>query len=129
KTGSTIGKTCIVPENTPLMTINPQLIVLKNIKINNRFLHYLISSDLFKLLFLIEQTGSTTPTISQEKINNFPVIIPNESEQKEIVSFLEFELDRISNLKGKLLESIEKLKQYKQSLISEAVTGKFDVRN
>jgi type I restriction enzyme S subunit len=127
KTGSTIGKTCIIPSNVPEMTINPQLIVLKNIQLNNKYMYYLTTCKYFKKLFSTEQTGGTTPTISQEKINDFCVLIPQKIEQEQIVSYLDektSEIDKTIELENK---KIELLKEYRQSLISNVVTGKIKV--
>lgn len=128
KTGSTIGKTSIVPSNVPEMTINPQLVVLKNIKIDNRFLYYQTTCDFFKISFFVEQTGSTTPTISQEKINNFPLVVPSKIEQQQIVEYLDNRTKEIDDLMSLEQKKIEVLKEYRQSLISEIITGKIDVR-
>jgi type I restriction enzyme S subunit len=128
KTGSTIGKTSIIPKDTPLMTLNPQLIVLKEIKSNHRFFYYQTICDFIKRSFEVEQTGGTTPTISQEKVYMFPVLEPSLPEQQQIVEFLDqktTEIDTTITLENK---KIDLLKEYRQSLISEVVTGKIDVR-
>jgi type I restriction enzyme S subunit len=128
KTGSTIGKTSIIPVNVPDMTINPQLVVLKRIKINNEFLFYQTTCEFFQNYFLVEQTGSSTPTISQEKINNFPILIPPIYEQHQIVQYLDETTKEIDDLVSMEQKKIDLLKEYRQSLISEVITGKIDVR-
>lgn len=127
KTGSTIGKTCIIPDNVKEMTINPQLIVLKNIKMYNRYMFYITTCRYFKQLFFNEQTGGTTPTISQEKINDFFVVNPPISEQEQIVSYLDEKTSQIDKTIDIEKKKIELLKEYRQSLISNVVTGKIKV--
>jgi type I restriction enzyme S subunit len=127
KTGSTIGKTSIIPENTPEMTINPQLVVVKNIKIHNKFLYYQTTCDFIKKSFYVEQTGSSTPTISQEKINNFPILKTSFQEQQQIVDYLDKHTREIDDLVQLEQNKIELLKEYRQSLISEVITGKIKV--
>jgi len=129
KTGSTIGKTTIIPDKTPKMTINPQLIVLKNLKILPKFLYYQTVCKFIKESFKVEQTGSTTPTIAQEKINNFPILKPPSQEQQQIVDYLDNETTKIDKLVDIESKRIVLLKEYRQSLISEVVTGKVDVRD
>ena len=124
KTGSTIGKTSIIPENVPEMTINPQLIVLKNIKIYPKYLYYQTVCKFIKESFDVEQTGSSTPTISQEKVKTFPILEPPISEQQQIVEFLDEQTELIDKNISIEERRIELLKEYKQSLISEVVTGK-----
>ncbi len=129
KTGSTIGKTTIIPDSTPKMTINPQLIVLKNITILPKFLYFQTICKFIKESFKVEQTGSSTPTITQEKINNFPVLELPIQEQKQIIDYLDKETSKIDKLINIETKRIVLLKEYHQSLISEVVTGKVDVRN
>jgi type I restriction enzyme S subunit len=127
KTGSTIGKTSIIPNCVPEMTINPQLVVLKEIKIIHKYFYFQTVCEFFKKSFFVEQTGSTTPTISQEKINNFPVLIPTREEQNQIVSFLDSKTKEIDDMVSMEQRKIDLLKEYRQSLISEVVTGKIKV--
>ncbi|RKU16586.1 restriction endonuclease subunit S [Candidatus Poribacteria bacterium] len=56
-------------------------------------------------------------------------IVPPFGEQKQIVDFLEHKNNQIDDLIAAEQRKIELLKEYRQSLISEAVTGKIDVRN
>lgn len=127
KTGSTIGKTSLIPSGVPKMTINPQLVVLKEIKIDNKYFYYQTVCEFFKKSFLVEQTGSSTPTISQEKINGFPILIPCTEEQQQIVEHLDSKTKEIDDLVQLEQKKIYLLKEYRQSLISEVVTGKVKV--
>ncbi|WMI65527.1 restriction endonuclease subunit S [Aestuariibaculum sp. YM273] len=129
KTGSTIGKTAIITENTPEMTLNPQLVVMKEIKLLPKFLYFLMTSNYFQGYFKVYTAGGSTPAISQEKINNFKIAYPSWDEQQKIVDLLEKTESRIENLSIKLNKEIELLKEYKTALISEVVTGKVDVRD
>lgn len=56
-------------------------------------------------------------------------IIPPFREQTEIANFLDQKTRQIDELIAAEQRKIELLKEYRQSLISEAVTGKIDVRN
>jgi type I restriction enzyme S subunit len=129
KTGSTIGKVALIPKDTPEMTLNPQLIVLKNIKVHSAFLYYTMTSDYFQANFKIYTAGGSTPAISQEKINNFRIMYPPVEEQIEIVNYLDEECGRVEIITKKVNSEIDFLKEYKTALISEVVTGKVDVRN
>ena len=129
KTGSTIGKTAIIPSGTPEMTLNPQLVVFKDIKLNPVFLYYMMISNYFQGYFNINTAGGSTPAISQEKINNFKITFPNIEEQTQISYFITKKESEIKSLITKAKQEIELLKEYKTALISEVVTGKVDVRN
>lgn len=128
KTGSTIGKTAIIPSGTPEMTLNPQLVVLKDVKLNPLFLYYMMVSNYFQGYFSVYTAGGSTPAISQEKINNFKITFPSELEQLEISNFISQKESEIKRIISKTQLEIELLKEYKTALISEVVTGKVDVR-
>ncbi len=66
--------------------------------------------------------------LTKEKLLNIPVLIPSIDEQNQIVEFIESENRKINNLINKQSKLIEKLKEYRSSIISHAVTGKIDVR-
>ena len=60
---------------------------------------------------------------------NIYTIFPPKQEQTQIVNFLDRKTQQIDELISAEGQKIELLKEYRQSLISEAVTGKIDVRN
>ena len=62
-------------------------------------------------------------------VEDFRIPIPTYQEQKEIANFLNQKTKQIDELITTEHKKIELLKEYRQSLISEAVTGKIDVRN
>ena len=94
-----------------------------------RFISYFLNSQVFK-----NQSGLfLTSTINQltiNTLNNFLISFPTEErEQAQIANFLDRQTQQIDELIAAEGRKIELLKEYRQSLISEAVTGKIDVRN
>ena len=94
-----------------------------------RFISYFLNSQVFK-----NQSGLfLTSTINQltiNTLNNFLISFPtDEREQAQIADFLDHKTEQIDELIAAEQRKIELLKEYRQSLISEAVTGKIDVRN
>ena len=59
----------------------------------------------------------------------FPILIPPLNEQQEIVTYLDSKVANINQLCQAERSQIEKLKEYKQRLISDVVTGKVKVTN
>lgn len=55
--------------------------------------------------------------------------VPEIKEQLEIVKYLDNQTSKIDTLISKLQIQITKIKEYRQALISSAVTGKIDVRD
>ena len=58
------------------------------------------------------------------QFDEIPLLLPSEKEQSEIVSFLDKKLEKIDKSILRELQKIELIKEYKQALISEVVTGK-----
>lgn len=90
---------------------------------------------LFKSSFYINALQSTSNMVRDGqamRYSNFvqvPLYVVPLSEQKEIASYLDekcADIDRLIDLKQ---QKIEKLKEYKKSIIYEAVTGKLDLCN
>ena len=67
-------------------------------------------------------------SITQGILKDIYSWLPPVHEQDLIVEYLDNECKKISLLKAKQIELIEKLKEYRSSIISHAVTGKIDVR-
>lgn len=60
----------------------------------------------------------------KDKLINIKLIYPSLSEQKEIVSYIEQNTEKIDKAIAQKQQEIEKLKEYKATLIDSAVTGK-----
>lgn len=127
KTGSTYGKSCYV-QNLPMeATINPQLIVFKNIKINPKLFSYILQTTLIKNQCELAVVGGTIPTMSQKKIGNFLIKIPSyRKDQDYIANYLDSKCAKIDSIKKNIEAEIEALKQYKRSVITETVTKGLD---
>ena len=72
---------------------------------------------------------STVDSLRRPMFLDFPVAVPPMDEQSSIIDVLINKQKLIDNSIEEIISSIKKLKEYRQSLISEAVTGKVDVRN
>lgn len=72
---------------------------------------------------------STIQNISAEKYANLQIPYVDKIEQKKIIQQVSKIINSIEEYKINIVKKIEELKLLKQSLISEVVTGKIDVRN
>lgn len=73
--------------------------------------------------------GSTIPTFSQTKNLNFSIPLPPNEETELIMIFIQNQMNLIDKTQKSNEIAIQKLQTYRQSLISETVTGKIDVRD
>lgn len=121
KTGSTFGKSAFVKNLPQKATINPQFVLLNNFKCNNLYLSYVIAYDDIQMQINSEIVGGAIPTLSQEKIANFVVLLPqNYAEQKAIATAL----SDIDSLIDALDKKIAKKKLIKQGAMQQLLTGK-----
>ena len=74
-------------------------------------------------------TGAAQPKLTSERLMNITIIVPSLPEQIQIANFLHHKTKQIDELRSNEQRSIELLKEYRQTLISEVVTGKIDVRS
>lgn len=91
------------------------------VNINGKFLFYYLSNNFQKE---IEQSNakSTVDSVRLPMIQNFPIAKPSLMSQKTIVNFLDEKTAKIDATIEREKQHIEKLKEYRQTLISEAVT-------
>ena len=125
----TLGKTVFIDKDIGPATINPSMILLKNVSCNPKFLYYFLCSSFTLKNIELLNSQTAVPMISQEQANNFRIIIPNKDEQDKIVKFLDENIRVIEQTISKIQENIDLLEEYKTSLIHHAVTGKIDVRD
>lgn len=126
----TIGKLLFI-ENLPGPTsLNSHLLVLRPTDNSYipKFLYYQLMTELFQVHIELNKTGTTFYGITQEAMGRFKILLPSINEQNKIVNFIEKSNTQIDNLSTMILKQIDNLKEYRQSIISEAVTGKIDVR-
>lgn len=84
--------------------------------------------EAFKDVIANNANSATLAILNQSQTKSLLFTRPNLADQQSIVDYVKSKLGSLSKIESELLNSIAKLKLYKQSLISEAVTGKIDVR-
>ncbi len=99
--------------------------IVYDTKSNNcRFIHKLLLSQAFIEVVNSSTYGAKMPRANSDFINNIYVQIPPLSEQQSIANYLDQKCSEIDELISIKQQKIEKLKDYKKSLIFECVTGK-----
>ncbi|MCI6816181.1 MAG: restriction endonuclease subunit S [Treponema porcinum] len=127
KTGSSYGKSSIVTNLPEKATINPQLAVLKNILINRYYLNTVFQTQFARNQYEDFVLGTSIPTFSQEKLNNFILPLPPLAVQNAIVEKLEQVLPLVDAYENAILQK-EELKsalpdKVKKAILQEAITG------
>ncbi|WP_289022825.1 restriction endonuclease subunit S [Desulfobacter postgatei] len=103
------------------------IIRLKQRTFNSHFLFRLISDIGFIETLKLDSVGSTMDNINSSIVGNLVFPIPPYQEQNQIVSHIETQSAKIDRAIAIQAQMIEKLKEYKATLINAAVTGKIKV--
>lgn len=124
----TVGKLALIDELPDSASLNSHLLVLRPLfnRYDNHFLYYVLSSLEFKNYFQKVSIGSTMDSLSQEKMGEFIFALPNINEQNSISRYLDKKTAQLDKAKALLEEQIQKLKDYRASLIYETVTKGLD---
>lgn len=103
-----------------------EFIVLKQAKVPS-YIKYLMLSNWFVTIVNNSTYGTKMPRANADYIKNVYITVPPTEEQQQIAYYLDKKCVEIDDLIKLKEQKIEKLKEYKKSLIYEYVTGKKEV--
>ena len=109
KTGSTVGKVAYVDKLICKTTLNPQVVVLKDIKCDNYILSVIMSTRKIQNKIQRITVGGAVPTLSQVAMGNIFISLPAAKEQEKISKFISLLDERITT-QNKIIEDLKKLK-------------------
>lgn len=126
-TGAKTGKVSLAVLNDQEVYINQHLCLIRSLPtIVPRFLALALHSGIGKTYFYLQQYG-LKEGLGLADVKNALVTLPPLNEQNNIVNFVETEIKKYSEIIELNLLHIERLKEYKSTLINSAVTGKIKV--
>lgn len=96
--------------------------------LNPYFVKFLIMSSFFQDQIQQEATGSTAQGIKASKLHKLKIIKPSLEEQEQIVKYIGLKNHETNQAIAKIEKEIELIQEYRTTLISDAVTGRIDVR-
>lgn len=128
-TGASIGRCCVVNISEE-MNVNQHVCIIRPTqKILPEYLNLVLQSNVGQVQIKLGTTGGNREGLTFEAIKEFVIPLPDLKEQGEILSTVQSSLNRYYELENLNTMQIDKMKEYRQSIISEAVTGKIDVRD
>lgn len=96
---------------------------------NPKYLYYITRTKVFLKWGEAYMTGAAgQKRVPSKFVKNFSIGLPTLSEQNNITAFIERKLENIDLFINGQLKCIDFLKEYRKTLISDAVIGKIDVR-
>ncbi|MDA8234354.1 MAG: restriction endonuclease subunit S [Clostridia bacterium] len=122
--GATLGKVALITKGS---SFNQQLtgLICKKEKILPEFLLYwlFVKSEAIKNM----ASFTTLPILNNQTLREIAIVLPSISEQQKLIDYISnININTDASIKS-LFEQITKLKEYRQSLIYEAVTGKIKI--
>ena len=122
------GEACVIPSDLNLC-LGQRMVWLKvdNTRLLSEFAVALIYSTIGRTYIDFLSSGSTVLHLNMADIGNIPVLLPPIEEQYELVHYISELTDETNRAIKIQAEQIQKLKEYKTTLINSAVTGKIKI--
>lgn len=92
-----------------------------------RFLLATLRAQTTQAQYMAHLVGMGVTHLNMSDIIDVRIPVPPATEQADIAGFVDTASERLAGQEKRLQQSIEKLREYRQALISAAVTGKLDV--
>jgi type I restriction enzyme S subunit len=122
---SCVGSFGVASVNSQPVIINQQLQAFIPRSINPWYLRYTILTS--KSYFELNSTSTTLAYVNQEGFAEMPLPCPPDVEQREIFDFLDYKMTEVEDVIKKIERQIGNIQEFRQILISQAVTGKIKV--
>jgi len=129
KSGATTGAVARVETHEEFNIWSPLAVLRPHAeKSITDYLFYVLKSKPFFYSVELSWSYGTQQNIGMGVISNIRMALPPIEEQKAICRYLEPLLQKIEDQRGKVDSVVERLQEYRSALITNAVTGKIDVR-
>lgn len=117
------GVTCVVPKEADGLNCGSLMIIRRGAPFESGWLAYVMNSPIVKTQIDLVQYGAAQEQININDAVNFAIPLPDRTEQAQIAKFLDERVVHLDILCSKLEASVKALSEYRQILISAAVTG------
>lgn len=121
------GVTAVVPPELDGANCASVMVVRGAATFVSQWLCYAMNSTLGSDQINVVKYGAAQEQFNISHAVEFVFPVPPKEEQKAIANRLDSELKRLAGIEKRLTSQIAKLQEYRQTLISAAVTGKIDV--
>jgi type I restriction enzyme S subunit len=123
KTAS-IGKIALIENLPEKATINPQFVVLKELKCSSKFLFFFLNSREFKEQEREIIVGTAIPTLSQANLGKLKIPLPPLPEQQRIVAILDEAFAAIAKAKANAEQNLKNAKELFESYLQGVFENK-----
>ena len=120
-----VGEVYVVPKLYEKMTLAPNAIIIRTDYCDKYYYYYFCSDAGFISIKEISQS-TAQPKFNKTDFRQIKVLLPPLQEQEKIADFLDGKVTEIDKIISETKASIENYKEYKQLVITEAVTKGLD---
>lgn len=121
-----VGK-CSINKTETCGTVASSLMGIRCKKMEPEFLLFVLKSPVIETQNALFMNGTCAANLSAENVCGYLVPIPAKAEQTAIAEYLQDRCTEMDELISENEATIQKLKEYRQSIIYEAVTGKIEI--
>lgn len=125
----TVGKAVLIEEDDKYHINQNIAKITPKIEVDGLFLSLLLNSYYAYHQIIHFNTSDAQPNVLVRDLRRFMIPTPPFEEQKEIARVIIKELYTLNTIISKYKKQIDLMQEYRTSLISQAVTGKIDVRD
>jgi type I restriction enzyme S subunit len=120
------GTTAVVPAEFDGANCIDLIIIRRSLKYDSRFLCHVMNSKPSHVQYGSGSEGAIQQHFNIETAKNLLLAVPPVHEQQRIRCELDAQLERIDHVLARIGDHVRLLLEYRQALISAAVTGKID---
>lgn len=125
--GAYSGLPWIMPNVSFRTTLAPNMFMLKLQDVITEYIYYLLSSSMYFAHLQMVASATAQPKLNKNNIRELNIVLPPKSEQQQIVTYLDSEMQRFDTAITNCQRQITLLQERKQIIINEVVTGKVRV--
>ncbi len=126
--GAGAGGAFVVDRDTEDIYVQNSILIVRSTgNVSAKWLQYSLFALVNRGYIDFVCNKATIPHFTKEKLSDVPVVIFSSVDEKFILNFLDDKCEQINNSIANREQLIDKLREYKKSLIYEVVTGKKEV--
>ncbi|MEI8048505.1 MAG: restriction endonuclease subunit S, partial [Bacteroidota bacterium] len=130
RVGAGIGQACIIDTDLEFSVYVSLTHIRPNQEILSEYIVYFFNTEYcYQLNHEGTVVGGGQGNLNVKNVERYRIPLPPVEEQKEIITYLDKYRLEMDNLISKYQKQIDLMQEYRTSLISQAVTGKIDVRD
>ena len=130
-TGASIGRASIVPKAFPQANVNQHVCILRPIRgaVTSEYLHLLLCSSQAQARISSLENGTSREGLNFQQVGDLLFAFPPVDEQVELVDTVGRSVKAINLQCEKASSVIDRLIEYRSSIIESAITGQIDIRS